>query len=100
MSTPRAIVFAAATLFSLGLSAASPAGSVSGVIRDPSGAPFPGVRITLLSAATRAQRTAASDANGAFQFVQLEPAVWSLSAEALGFKRAEVHPVIVQVDQE
>src|SRR5882672_9803390 len=96
----RAVVFALATLLSLGFSARSPAGSISGVIRDPSGAPFPRVRITLLSAATRAQQTAASDASGAFQFSQLEPAAWSLSAEAPGFKRAEIHSVIVQVDQE
>ena len=99
MSRPT-VLFALATLLSLGFSTRSPAGSISGVIRDPSGAPFPGVRITLLSAATRARRTANSDASGAFQFSQLEPAAWSLSAEATGFKRAEIHSVIVQVDQE
>ena len=88
-----------ATVLALGLGAGSPTGGISGVIRDPSGAPFPGVRVTVVSATTRAQRTTASDANGVFQFVQLEPADWSISAEAAGFKRAAIELVIVQVDQ-
>ena len=93
------IAFLAATLLSLGFSLASPTGSISGVIKDPLGAPLPGVRVTLVSATTGAQRTSLSDARGAFQFMQLEPANWSLSAEALGFKRATIPSVIVQVNQ-
>ncbi len=78
----------------------SPTGSISGVIKDPSGAPLARVPVKLLSAATRAQKTALSDADGAFQFMQIEPARWSLSAEAPGFKRVTIPSVIVQVDQE
>jgi hypothetical protein len=88
-----------AVLLALGFSFRSPTGSISGLIKDPSGAPLPGVRVTLVSATTRAQRTTLSDANGAFQFVQLEPSNWSLSAEAPGFKHATIPSVIVQVDQ-
>lgn len=86
-------------LLVLGFSRPSPTGSISGVIKDPSGAPLPGVRVTLVSPATRAQRTALSDASGAFQFMQLEPANWALSAEAPGFKRSSVPSVAVQVNQ-
>jgi len=86
-------------LLVLGFSFRSPTGSISGAIKDPSGAPLSGVAVKLLSTTTRAQRTTVSDANGAFQFVQLQPGNWSLSAEAPGFKCVAIPAVIVQVDQ-
>ena len=86
-------------LLVLGFSFRSPTGSISGVSKDPSGAPLSGVAVKLLSTTTRAQRTTVSDANGAFQFVQLQPGNWSLSAEAHGFKCVAIPAVIVQVDQ-
>jgi carboxypeptidase family protein len=85
-------------LLVLGFSFRSPTGSISGMIKDPSGAPLPGVRVTLVSAATRAQRTTLSDAGGTFHFIQLEPANWALSAEAPGFKRTSIPTVVVQVN--
>lgn len=88
-----------AMLLVLGFSLRSPTGRISGVIKDPSHAPLPGVPVKLVNAATRAQRTALSDANGAFQFVQLAPGNWSLSAEASGFKRITIPAVAVQIDQ-
>ena len=94
----HSLICLTAILFSLGFSAVSPTGSISGTIKDPSGAPFPGVQLTLASAATGAKRTAVTDANGRFQFLQMEPALWSLTAEAVGCKRATI-PVVVQVDQ-
>src|SRR5258706_7692063 len=86
-------------LLVLGFSFRSPTGSISGVIKDPSGAPLSGVAVKLLSTTTHALRTTVSDANGAFQFVQLQPGNWSLSAEAPGFKCVAIPAVIVQVDQ-
>ena len=86
-------------LLVLGFSFRSPTGSISGAIKDPSGASLSGVAVKLLSTTTRAQRTTVSDANGAFQFVQLQPGNWSLSAEAPGFKCVAIPSVIVQVDQ-
>src|SRR3977135_2893833 len=78
---------------------ASPTGSVAGVIRDPSGAPVPGVHVTLQNGKTNAQRLAVSDSSGVFQFLQIEPASWSLTAEARGFKRTIIQQTLVQVDQ-
>jgi hypothetical protein len=93
------VLFLTSVLLALGFSFRSPTGSISGLIKDPSGAHLPGVRITLVNASTRAQRTVRSDASGAFQLVLLEPSNWSLTAEAPGFKRATIPSVIVQVDQ-
>ena len=93
------VLFFAAMLLVMGFSYRSPTGSISGVIKDQSGAPVPGVPVKLLNASTHVHRTALSDANGTFQFVQLEPGNWSLSAEAPGFKHVSIPAVIVQVDQ-
>lgn len=93
------VLFLTAMLLVMGFSFRSPTGSISGVIKDQSGAPVPGVPIKLLNPATRTHRTTLADANGTFQFVQLEPGNWPLSAEAPGFKRITIPAVIVQVDQ-
>jgi len=86
-------------LFGIATLVASPTGSVEGLIKDPSGAPVPGVHVTLLNGKTNVRRFAISDSSGSFQFLQIEPATWSLSAEASGFKRTSIHQTLVQVDQ-
>jgi carboxypeptidase family protein len=77
---------------------ASPTGSITGFVKDPSGALVPGVKITLTNTATNAQLTALSDENGGFQFLQLAPASYSLVFELSGFKKTIVN-ALVQVDQ-
>lgn len=87
-----------AILCLLEFSIVSPTGSISGAIKDPSGVMFPGVRLTVTNSATGASRTTVTDISGRFQFLQLEPADWSLSAEADGCKRSSIR-VTVRVDQ-
>ena len=77
---------------------ASPTGSVTGFVKDASGAVMPNVKITLTSTTTNAQLTTTTDANGEFQFPQVAPATYSLVVEAKGFKKA-VSSAVVQVDQ-
>src|SRR5947209_19572798 len=78
---------------------ASPVGSVSGIVKDPSGALIPGVKLTLTNPATNAQLSAVTNSSGEFQFLQLAPATYSLVAENSGFKKAAIASVLVQVDQ-
>src|ERR1700676_450665 len=77
---------------------ASPTGSITGFVKDTSGAIVPGAKITLTNTATNTQLTATSDANGEFQFPQLPPSTYSLEVESKGFKRTIVS-ALVQVDQ-
>jgi hypothetical protein len=93
-------LFAASTLLlqAAGLWA-SPVGSVSGTVKDPSGALIPGVKLTLSNTATNAHWSAITNTSGEFQFLQLAPANYSLVAESSGFKKAAVASVLVQVDQ-
>src|SRR2546426_2110183 len=77
---------------------ASPTGSITGFVKDPTGALVPGVKVTLTNTATSAQLSAISNENGGFQFPQLAPANYSLVVESPGFKKTIVNAV-VQVDQ-
>ncbi len=74
-------------------------GSISGTVKDSSGAVVPAVKLTLTSTATNAQITAVANPQGEFQFLRLPPTTYSLTAEASGFKRISASSVLVQVDQ-
>ncbi len=78
---------------------ASPTGSIAGSVKDPSGAVISSAKLTLVNIATNAKVEAASDSNGAFQFLQLTPAVYSLNVEADGFKKLVMEGIVVEVDQ-
>ncbi len=77
---------------------ASPTGSITGFVKDPSGAHVSGVQLTLLRLDTNTRLTTTSDVNGSYQFPQLHPATYSLTAEAKGFKKVSFASVVVQVD--
>src|SRR3989440_2254197 len=87
------VLLVAATL------SASPTGSVVGSVKDPSGSMVVGAKLTLTNVATNAKIEAVSDYNGAFQFLQLAPAVYSLVVESQGFKKLTEQSILVQVDQ-
>src|SRR5215468_4367646 len=78
---------------------ASPTGSITGAIKDQSGAAISGAQITLIRIDTNTRLTAKTDPNGAYQFPQLAPANYALTVEAAGFKKVTVGTVVVQVDQ-
>jgi len=78
---------------------ASSVGSVSGFLKDSTGASVPGAEVTLTNLATNARMRVLSDKDGSFEFAQLTPGQYSLIAILTGFKKAEVEQVTVQVDQ-
>lgn len=75
-------------------------GSLSGNITDPSGAPAPGVQITVRNRATGARRTAVSQANGRYEFALLSPGDYALEARAEGFKLYRDEGFRLQVAQQ
>src|SRR5437867_6754598 len=85
------------SLFSQAL-LASPTGSITGFVKDPTGAFVPGVKITLTNLATNAQLSTISNETGRFEFPQLAPTTYSLVAENAGFKKSVLN-ALVQVDQ-
>ena len=86
-------------LLCAGWLSASPVGSVSGSVKDASGALVAGVKVSLTNTSTNAKLETTTNPNGEFQFVQLAPATYSLVAEAQGFKKISVSSVLVEVDQ-
>jgi hypothetical protein len=59
--------------------------SVSGVVRDASGAVMPGVDLTMTDKSAGTSRSIATDSNGRFVFRNLQPSRYELSARLPGF---------------
>jgi len=65
------------------------------VITDPKGAALPGATVTLSDPQTGFTRTVNSGGDGAYQFLQILPATYTVTASAkglAGFKQENVRP--------
>jgi hypothetical protein len=72
-------------------------GSIVGTATDASGASVPGTEVTLTNAATSDRRTAESNGDGNYEFVNLVPGHYRLEAQKAGFKRVTRDDIEVQV---
>jgi hypothetical protein len=77
---------------------AQSASSLHGTITDPQGAVMPEVVVTLGNTATGWSRQALSDKTGAYQFVQVPPGDYTVSAAKPGFSVATRERVQLQVN--
>ena len=64
-------------------------GSIQGVVKDPTGALVPNVKITVTQPVTGYQQTTQSDAQGSFKLVNLPFNIYKVRAEAPGFQPDE-----------
>lgn len=94
----RAISIFVLALTSIAVLFASPAGSITGFVKDPTGSVISGATVTATNTATNAKFTATTSSTGEFQFPQLAPSSYSVVVEAKGFKRF-VTNAVVEVDQ-
>ena len=76
-------------------------GSVTlfGAVTDPSGAAIAGAAVTVLNTETGAARQTVSGADGGYVISQLPIGLYSVSAEATGFKKVVLGNVRVAVDE-
>jgi hypothetical protein len=72
--------------------------SVTGTVYDPSGSTAPGATVVLKNKATALEREATSDEEGRFQFREVPPGVYSISATLTGFQPATVDSFEVNVN--
>lgn len=79
--------------------AAQTTGSVSGTIRDNSGASIPGVTVTIENAETTATRTTVTDPSGIYEIALLPPGRYRIRAELQGFRTEERNDFPLQVSQ-
>jgi hypothetical protein len=71
-------------------------GRVRGVVTDPSGAVLPGVQLKLTNTGTNTSAELMSDSDGAFQFINLKPGSYSLSASKANFKTFQISSIRVE----
>lgn len=84
-------------LFSAAASAQTFYGSVVGTVTDPTGAAIPQAMVALTNLGTSDRRTMQTDADGAYQFVNLRPGQYKLEVEKPGFRRMVREPITVEV---
>lgn len=82
-------VFAASVLLAFVANAQIGGGSIIGMVRDPSGAPVPNVLVVAHGEETNEERTAATNAEGYYEFPLLAAGKYKVRAEAKGFKKVE-----------
>jgi outer membrane receptor protein involved in Fe transport len=75
----------------------TPTATLSGVVRDASGALVPNVKITARNASTGATRDATTDSEGRYSLTNLGPGQYDVRAERAGFKTAAQSGVILTV---
>src|SRR5437016_7002239 len=74
-------------------------GSISGVIRDASGAVIPGAMVTVTNPATNQVRSAISNEAGVYNFPVLQPGKYNIKVELPGFRSITQNDVELQVQQ-
>ena len=84
----------------VGANAQSATATLSGTVKDQTGAVIPGASISVISIAQGFQRTAISGEDGAFVVPLLVPGQYRVKAEHAGFAPTEVRPVILNVNDE
>jgi len=98
----RSALLASALLFSLLSPFATRAqnlqnGAVRGTVYDSTHAVVPSVKLTLTNTATGISRELSTDANGDFDFDNVAPGQYQLTAEAAGFATTTVKAIFVTV---
>ncbi len=88
------VTFLALSTFLLAQSATT---SLRGSITDAKGAVVAGATVTLSNAATGFSRTVKTDAQGTYQFLEVPPATYVMTATAEGFSTTRRENVVLQV---
>jgi len=71
--------------------------SVLGAIKDPSGAAIGSASVTLLSPAKGIETTRQTDANGNYEFTNVQPGEYTISVKAAGFENSDTDRFTVSV---
>ena len=72
-------------------------GTVAGTVADPSNAVVPGATVTLTDSSTNLARTAATNKDGRYIFVDVPPGVYNISVAKSGFATSKTEKQEVRV---
>jgi len=78
-----------------GLAFGQDTGSITGTVKDQSGAALPGATVTVVSDALAVSQTVQTSGQGTFVVPQLPPGTYAITAELTGFKKASKSNVIL-----
>ncbi len=97
-------IFAFALFLTFFAPPASPQAQVNasdlfGVVKDPSGALVPGVKVTVRNLATNVTRTDETDQEGGYRFLGLPPGRYEVTFEARGFAKLVNREVTLTIGQ-
>ena len=67
-------------------------GTITGEVKDSTGAVVPGVTVTVVNKATNATRTTQSNAVGLYDFPALPPGTYTVKQRAPGFQDRDPRP--------
>jgi len=81
------------------ISAQSSLGSIVGTVRDPSGAPIPGTRVTIIDLDTNQKFVYVTGNTGDYYVPSLIPGHYRIEAEKQGFEKTAVQTVTLEVNQ-
>src|SRR5262247_367487 len=84
----RALFVGMASLLLCAPSFAQTLGTITGEVKDSTGAVLPGATVTVINKATNATRTTAANEVGLFEFPALPPGQYTVKSELDGFKTA------------
>jgi hypothetical protein len=73
-------------------------GRISGTVQDANGAGVPNASVKVINTANNSERTVTSDENGFYTITNLPVAVYTIEAEAKGYKKALVSGQSVTAD--
>jgi Carboxypeptidase regulatory-like domain/TonB-dependent Receptor Plug Domain len=74
---------------------AQSAGTITGTVKDSSGAVLPGATVTTVNTIQAATYTAVTTAQGTFVLVEILPGTYTISVELSGFKKVEKSDVVL-----
>jgi len=75
------------------------ASDLFGVVKDPSGALVPGVKVTVRNLATNLSRSDETDQEGSYRFLGLPPGSYEVSFETRGFAKLVNREVVLTIGQ-
>lgn len=97
--TPFLRLAVAGVLFTAHLAAQSYQGGLRGLVTDPGAAAITDAKVMLVDEATSVARTTLSSSAGEYAFSSVQPATYTVSVEAPGFKRFERKGVVIATQQ-
>ncbi|HZQ53636.1 MAG TPA: carboxypeptidase regulatory-like domain-containing protein [Bryobacteraceae bacterium] len=81
------IAFVVCLALSIPVFAQSDVGTITGFVRDPTGAVVPNAKVTIKNEATNESRTVTTDNSGHYTVTNLLPGSYEMTAEVAGFKK-------------